>query len=141
MRRLLGTATSIVAALSLAACGGSTVAVVWSSGSGFIVWVGNSRGDHVFDGRNQGFAFSTENRCLYNFQTGRRNDAFCLLPDGDSFAYGAFRGVISNARAADGSCVATMTDAASGNVINIDLDAYGREVVIVTARRMQQCAA
>ncbi|MBK4735434.1 hypothetical protein [Noviherbaspirillum pedocola] len=140
MKRPLRAATSVLAALSLAACGGSSVAVVWSSGSGFIVWVGNSRGDHVVDGRNESFAFTTESRCLYNFQTGRRNGAFCLLPNDNAFAYGPYRGAIRNAYAADGSCVATLTDA-GGNVIDIDLDAYGREVVVLTPRHAQQCAS
>lgn len=140
MKRRLRAATLAGAALLLAACGGSSVAVVWSSGSGFIVWIGNSRGDHVVDGRNGSFAFTTDSRCLYNFQTGRRNDAFCLLPNDNVLAYGPFRGTISNAYAADGSCVATLTDS-GGNVIDIDLDAYGREVVAVTPQRAQQCAS
>lgn len=138
MKRPLRRIACWLAALTLAACGDGSVAVVWSTSTGFIVWIGNS--DAVIDGRNQHFAFTTDSRCLYNFQTGRANSAFCLLPGSNQVAYGPFHGAVNRVLASDGTCVAALTDGASGNFIDIDLDAFDREVVTPTTLRPQQCA-
>lgn len=129
----------ILLSLATVACGDGSVAVVWAPSAGLIVWVGNSRGDRVVDGRNQLFAFSAENRCLYNFQTGSINNAFCLLPGSGQVVYGPFRGEVLNVHAPDGSCVAALTDYTTGNFIDIAVDSYGREVVAATTRRPERC--
>jgi hypothetical protein len=125
--------------LATMACGDGSVAVVWAPTTGFIVWIGNSRGDRVVDGRNQLFAFAAGSRCLYNFQTGSANDAFCLLTGSGQVVYGAFRGEVTNVHAADGSCVAALTDPMTGNFIDVAVAPYGREVVVATARRPERC--
>ena len=144
MKRLLALLRSkpwwpALLALAVVACGDGSVAIVWAPTSGFIVWIGNSRGDRVIDGSNQFFAFSTGSRCLFNFQTGNANDAFCLLAGSSQVAYGPFRGEVANVHAADGSCVAALTDGVTGNFIDIAIDPRGREVVVATARRPERC--
>jgi hypothetical protein len=142
--RILARALLALPLVLLAACGGGTVSVVWSSGvpviSQFIVWEGNSLGDQIVDASGQRFAFLADSGCLYNFQTRRENTAFCLIAGGNVAAYGSFRGAVVNVRSSSGSCVAALLDALTGNFTDIRVDAYDREVVATTQLRPERCA-
>ena len=105
----------------------------------FLIWSGNSSGDQVIDGNNHAFAFYADTGCLYNFQTGRENNAFCLVSSGNVVAYGAFRGQILNVLSSGGICIAAVIDAFTGNFANIEVDNFGREVVVTTQLRPTLC--
>lgn len=127
-------------AVLLAGCGGgSTEVTVVQPAPQFIVWAGNTSGAHVIDGLNHLFAFYSDTGCLHNFQTGRENTAFCLVPGSNIVAYGPFRGQIVNVLAADGSCQTAIIDQLTGNFSDIETDVYGREVVAITSLRPAFC--
>jgi hypothetical protein len=128
-------------AVVLAGCGGG------GSGDGgtvqtapqFIVWAGSSAGIHVVDGPGHVLAFYSDTGCLYNFQTGQENSAFCLFPRSNVVAYGAFRGQVTNVLASDGTCEAAIIDSMTDNFSDIELDAFGREVVLTTQLHPALC--
>lgn len=127
-------AAAVICVLALlAGCGGGG-----SDGSGtqaihpFLVWSGSSSGDRVIDGNNHVFAFYADSGCLYNLQTGRENTAFCLVSGSNVVAYGPFRGQVLNVLSSAGVCVAAVIDAFTGNFANIEVDSFGREVVVTT---------
>lgn len=134
-------ACTLVLALSLSGCGGG------SDGSGggpapgpsFLFWSGSSSGETVIDANNEAFAFYSDSGCLYNFQTGQENTAFCLLPGSNLVAYGPFRGRVLNVRASTGNCVAALIDENTANFADIALDSFGREVVLLTQLRPVLC--
>lgn len=133
-----------IAALLLAAltaCGGSvSVGVgVESRGLRLILWTGNVNGDLVLDADNEHFAFYSDNGCLYNYQTGRRNTSFCLTDEGDLIDYQGFLIRIVNIRSTAGTCVAALVEHASLRFIDIQLDASGRETVFVTRTEPALC--
>jgi hypothetical protein len=105
----------------------------------FLVWSGSSSGDQVIDGNNHVFAFYADSGCLYNFQTGRENTAFCLVSGGNVVTYGPFRGQVLNVLSSAGICVAAVVDAFTGNFANIEVDSFGREVVVTTPLRPTIC--
>lgn len=134
---------SLVLAISLAGCGGggsdSNNDGNGVSGPAFLFWSGSSRGDEVIDANSQIFAFYSDSGCLYNFQTGRENTAFCLRPGTNLVAYGPFRGEVLNVRASNGACVAALIDESTGNFADIEVDSFGREVVLLTPLRPDLC--
>lgn len=140
MKTLVG--CSLILAALLTGCGGGSGS---SSGDGFVeepsflFWSGSSSGDSVIDADNEIFAFYADTGCLYNFQTGRENTAFCLLPGSNLVAYGPFRGRVLNVRASNGACVAALIDEATGNFADIAIDTFGREVVLLTQLRPALC--
>lgn len=124
----------------------SLLGVLWGCGGGsasadvsgirlsppFLFWSGSSNGDQVIDGNNHVFAFYADTGCLYNFQTARENTAFCLLPGSNVVAYGPFRGQVLNVLSSGGICVVAVVDAITGNFADIEVDTFGREVVVTT---------
>jgi hypothetical protein len=139
MKTLIGCA--LVMTLSLTGCGGGSD----SGGDGrvagpsFLFWSGNSSGETVIDANNEAFAFYSDTGCLYNFQTGRENTAFCLLPGTNVVTYGPFRGQVLNVRASTGACVAALIDENTANFADIAIDSFGREVVALTQLRPVLC--
>lgn len=139
MKTLVGCA--LMLAISLTGCGGGSD----SSGGGvaegpsFLLWSGSSSGDRVIDANNEVFAFFSDTGCLYNFQTGQENTAFCLQPGSNLVAYGAFRGRVLNVVASNGVCVAALIDDNTGNFADIAIDTFGREVVLLTQLRPALC--
>ena len=136
--------TSKVIALSaviLAGCGGggSADGGAVQTAPQFIVWVGSTGGIHVIDGPGHVFSFFSDTGCLYNAQTGQENTAFCLLPGSNVVAYGPFRGQIANVLASNGTCQAAIIDSLTGNFSDIELDAFGREVVFTTQLHPALC--
>lgn len=127
---------SILASVLLTGCGGGLDAVVVASASSpsspFLFWTGSSGGDRVIDGLGHQFAFRSETGCLSNFQTGQDNSAFCLISGGNTVTYGAFQGRVANVLITDGTCHAAIIDTYTGNFSQIEVDAYGREVVLTT---------
>ena len=134
---------SALASVLLTGCGGGFDAVVVASPSAssspFLFWTGSSGGDHVIDGLAHHFAFRSETGCLYNFQTGQDNSAFCLISGGNTVTYGAFQGRVTNVLITDGTCHAAIIDAYTGNFSDIEVDAYGREVVLTTGLHPVLC--
>jgi hypothetical protein len=128
-------------AVILAGCGGGGSAEVGVEqiSPQFLVWVGSTGGIHVIDGPGHVFAFYADTGCLYNAQTGQENTAFCLLPGSNVVAYGAFRGQVTNVRASNGTCQAAIIDSLTGNFSDIELDVFGREVVVTTQLRPVLC--
>jgi hypothetical protein len=142
MKSGMGTAAFLLAALT--GCGGGSASVDVNAGSPahpFVIWVGNSSGDQVVDANNHVFAFYADSGCLYNFQTGRENTSFCLTSSGDTALYGGFPIRIANVRSSTGPCVAALIDEATARFIDIELDAFGREVVLVTQLGANFCPA
>jgi len=142
MRSKTGIALLLLAALT--GCGGGSVSVDNGGGANehpFVIWLGNSSQDQVIDANNHVFAFYADNGCLYNFQTGRENTSFCLTSAGDTALYGGFPVRIANVRSSTGVCVAALIDQTTGRFIDIELDALGREVVIVTQLNADFCPA
>lgn len=139
MRIRSAVAVSVLA--MLAGCGGGNGDDGGSTpiADPFLIWTGNSSGDQVIDGSNRTFAFYADTGCLYNFQTGRENNAFCLVSSGNIVAYGPFRGQILNVLSSAGVCVAAVIDAITGNFANIEVDNFGREVVVTTQLRPALC--
>ena len=138
----ISTACALAVALSVAGCGGgsgSSDADDGVVGPSFLVWSGSSGGDEVIDADSEIFGFYADSGCLFNFQTGRENTAFCLLPGSNVVAYGPFRGQVLNVRAANGACVAALIDEATGNFADIEVDSFGREVVLLTQLRPSLC--
>ena len=88
--------------------------------------------NQAHDGGRHVFAFYADTGCIYNFQTARENTAFCLLPGSNIVAYGPFRGQVLNVLSSAGICVAALVDALTGNFADIEVDAFGREVVVTT---------
>lgn len=137
----------ILLALLLAGCGGGgEVSVGVGAGSNpapvhpFIVWAGNSSADQVVDVNNDAFAFYADTGCLFNFRTGRENTAFCLSTPQGNVRYGGLAMRIVNALSAAGTCISVLVEEASANFVDIELDAFGREVVFVTSVRPGFCA-
>lgn len=127
-------------ALILAGCGGGSVAVdVGNGGPQLLVWAGSNGGNRVVDGAGNQFAFYSDNGCLYNVQTGQENTAFCVSPGSNFVNYGAFHGEVANVLAANGACQAAIIDSQTGNFSDIEVDAYGREVVFTTQLRPALC--
>lgn len=138
----ISTAWALAAALALAGCGGgsgSSDADDAFAGPSFVIWGGSDSGDEVIDADSEIFAFHADSGCLFNFQTGRENTAFCLLPGSNLVAYGPFRGQVLNVRASNGACVAALIDDATGNFADIEVDSFGREVVLLTQLRPGLC--
>lgn len=135
---------SLIAAMTLvlAGCGGGAdvaVTVAAPPPSTFIGWVGSSGGDRVIDGLGHLFAFFSDTGCLQNFQTGSENTAFCLVPGTNLVNYGGFHGQVANVLVSDGSCRAAIVDTATGNFSDIELDSFGREIVLTTQLRPALC--
>jgi hypothetical protein len=130
---------------TLAGCGGDTS--LWI-GNGplpvpvrepFIVW-GSSAGERVVDADNEAYAFYANDGCLYNFRTGRENRDFCLTPGREAVRYGALRMRVVNVLSQANSCIAALVEESTGNIVDIEPDAYQREVVAVTAIRPGPCS-
>lgn len=134
--------TTIVAisVLLLAGCGGGSASVaVGPPPPQFIVWVGSSGASHVIDGPGHQFAFFADTGCLFNFQTGQENPAFCLGPGSNFVSYGAFHGQVTNVLVTNGTCQAAIIDSFTGNFSDIEVDAFGREVVLTTPLHPALC--
>ena len=125
----------------LAGCGGggSADVVAVQAAPQFIVWGGSAGGIHVIDGPGHDFAFYSDTGCLYNAQTGKENTAFCLLPGSNVVAYGPFRGQVANVLASNGTCQAAIIDSLTGNFSDIELDAFGRGLVVTTQLHPALC--
>jgi hypothetical protein len=131
--KTIGMTFVAISALTLAGCGGgSGTTDVGAPPPSFIVWAGSSGGSNVTDGPGHQFAFFSDTGCLFNFQTGRENSAFCLSPRSNFVSYGAFHGQIVNVLVSNGTCQAAIIDSLTGNFSDIELDSFGREVVITT---------
>jgi hypothetical protein len=130
-----------LSAAILAGCGGggSADVVAVPPPPQFIVWGGSAGGSHVIDGPGHLFAFFSDTGCLYNVQTGQENTAFCLLPGSNVVAYGPFRGQVANVLASDGTCQAAIIDSLTGNFSDIELDSFGREIVVTTQLHPALC--
>lgn len=131
-----------VLTLVLAGCGGGAdvaVTVAAPPRPTFIGWVGSSGGDRVIDGLGHLFAFFSDTGCLQNFQTGSENTAFCLVPGTNLVNYGGFHGQVANVLVSDGTCHAAIVDTATGNFSDIELDSFGREVVLTTQLHPALC--
>ena len=127
---------------ALAGCGGGAAYVDVGSAaqSKFLFWPGSSGGDRVIDGLSHQFGFYADNGCLFNAQTGQENTVFCLPPNSNVVTYGAFQGQVLNVIVADGTCHAAILDSFTGNFSDIEVDAYGREVVLTTQLHPARCA-
>lgn len=128
----------------LGGCGGGFVSVgigsfFYDNDVSFIVWSGSNNGDRVVDVNNRAFAFYNDSGCLYNFQTGRANQNFCLTAAGDTARYGGWVVRIANIRSVTGTCIAALIDPVTTHFIDIELDTAGRESVFVTALSPQFC--
>ncbi len=135
----------MLASLVLAGCGGggsvdATVVTAAPPPPRFLVWVGSSGGSQVLDGVGHTFAFFADSGCLYNGQTGQENTAFCLAPGSNFVNYGAFHGQVANVLVANGACQAAILDSFTGNLSEIELDSFGREIVLTTALRPAICS-
>lgn len=133
---------SLIVAIALAGCGGgggSSDEDDTLDGNSFIFWNGSSSGDEVIDADNETFSFYSDSGCLYNFQTGRENTAFCLRPGSNLVSYGPFRGQVLNVRTSNGTCTAALIDETTGNFADIKVDSFGREVVSLTPFRPNLC--
>lgn len=119
-------------ALILAGCGGGSGSGDGSAPPSFIVWAGSSSGSNVIDGPGHLFAFFSDTGCLFNVQTGRENTAFCLSPSSNFVNYGAFHGQVVNVLVSNGTCQAAIIDSLTGNFSDIEIDSFGREVVLTT---------
>jgi len=129
---------------TLAGCGGGSTSVSIVGGQQparrtFIFWSGSSGGERVVDVNNDAFAFFTDTGCLYNFQTGRENQGFCLNAGGDRVRYGVLAMRIVNVTSAAGTCIAALVEESTAQFVDIAIDAFGREVVAVTALRPNPC--
>ena len=131
-----------IVALVLAGCGGggSASVDVGSAVPQFLVWSGSSGGNRVIDGPGNQFAFYADSGCLYNVQTGRENGAFCLAPGSNLVSYGAFHGEVLNVLVSNGTCQAAIIDSFTGTFSDIEVDAFGREVVLTTQLQPTFCA-
>lgn len=126
---------------ALSACGGS-VSVglnVDSGGLQFILWSGNFNGDLILNADDQRFAFYTDNGCLYNFQTDRRNTSFCI-GSGNLIRYQGFHIRIVNIQSVEGTCVAALVDYDTARFVDIRLDASGREEIHLASNQPVPCA-
>lgn len=133
---------TLILLAALAGCGGGSGSDDDGTdlvGSKFVFWTGNSSGDEVIDANSQVFAFYADSGCLYNFQTDRENAAFCLTGNSNIVAYGPFRGEVVNVRSSTGFCIAALVEIGTGNFIEIAIDSFGREVVLVTQLRPALC--
>lgn len=134
-----------IAALALAAlasCGGGSVSLgvnVDSGGLPFLLWTGNFNGDLILDADNQRFAFYSDDGCLHNYQTGRRNTAFCISSGGNLIIYQGVDIRIANIRSTEGTCIAALVDDVTARFIDIRLDETGRERVYTTAVQPDFC--
>lgn len=136
---------AMLALATLTGCGGY-VSVGVSGGDfydyyddPFIFWRGNSSGDQVVDANNDAFAFYADNGCLHNFRTGRENRDFCLTSGGGTALYGGLAMRVVNIRSVAGTCITGLVNEATGNLIDIELDSLGREVVFITPLRPEPC--
>jgi hypothetical protein len=120
-----------MSALLVTGCGGSGSAEVSTAAPQFIVWAGSSGGSQVIDGPGHLFA--------YNVQTGQENTAFCLAAGSNFVSYGAFHGQVANVLVSNGTCQAAIIDSLTGNFSDIEVDAYGREVVLTTPLHPALC--
>lgn len=139
MKNLSGVIALSSAVLAGCGGGGSADVVAVQAAPQFIVWVGSAGGIHVIDGPGHDFSFFSDTGCLYNAQTGHENTAFCLLPGSNVVAYGAFRGQVANVLVSNGTCQAAIIDSLTGNFSDIELDAFGRELVITTQLHPALC--
>lgn len=138
--RKIATPSIALSVLILGGCGsGSNSADVSAAPAQFIVWVGSIGGSRVIDGPGHQFAFYSDTGCLYNFQTGQENTAFCLAPGSNVVSYGAFHGRVTNVLVSNGTCQAAIIDSFTGNFSDIELDAFGRELVIATQLHPALC--
>ncbi|MGV3742391.1 MAG: hypothetical protein ACO1NO_08785 [Burkholderiaceae bacterium] len=128
--------------LALTSCGGGSVSVgvdVDGGGLRFILWTGNFNADRILDADNQTFAFYIDSGCLHNFQTGRRNDAFCIVSGETLIRYEGFFIRIVNIRSSTGECVSALVDDVTTRFVDIDVDGTGREVVFITPLQPVLC--
>lgn len=130
--------------LVLAGCGGGSTSVYVDDGPAparrtFIFWSGSSGGERVVDVNNDAFAFFDDTGCLYNFRTGRENQGFCLTAGGDRVRYGVLAMRIVNVTSAAGTCIAALVEESTAQFVDIETDAFDREVVAVTALRPNPC--
>ena len=134
-------ACAFMLAILLTGCGGGSDSSGdrIPQGPSLLFWSGSSSGEKVIDANNEIFGFFSDTGCLYNFQTGQENTAFCLLPGSNVVAYGAFRGRVLNVVASTGACVAALIDENTGNFADIAIDTFGREVVLLTQLRPVLC--
>lgn len=128
---------------ALAGCGGSTSVSINDGPVAplptFILWSGSSGGERVVDASNDAYAFYTDSGCLYNFRTGRENPNFCLTSEQNTVRYGALFMRVVNVLSTAGTCIAGLVEESTAYFIDIELDAFGREVAIVTALRPTPC--
>lgn len=143
MKFLIWKTLAVAVSVFLAGCGGggggSGEVVIVSVPPPFVFWSGSSGGDRVIDGLGHQFAFRSGSGCLYNFQTGQDNSAFCLVPGTNVVTYGSFQGRVANVLVTDGTCHAAIIDSFTGNFNDIEIDAYGREIVFVTQLHPALC--
>ena len=141
MASKIGLASLVLA--GLAGCGGSTSVSINDGpvppGPTFLFWSGSSGGERVVDVNNDAFAFFSDTGCLFNFQTGRENQGFCLNAGGDRVRYGALAMRIVNVTSVTGTCIAALVEESSAQFVDIEIDSFGREVVAVTALRPNPC--
>lgn len=141
MRLGKGLATFLLAVLM--GCGGGYVSVSigssFSDDDPFVIWTGNSSSDRIVDANNQIFAFYVDSGCLYNFQTHRENPTFCLTTGGNMAQYGGFLVRIVNVRVVTGACVTALVDPVTARFIDVEVDAFGREVLFITEVHPQLC--
>jgi hypothetical protein len=136
----------VLLSLLLAGCGGGEVDVGLGAESNptsahpFIIWTGNSSADRVVDVNNDAFAFYADTGCLFNFRTGLENSVFCLNVSRSNVRYGGLAMRVVNALSAAGTCISVLVEEATANFVDIELDAFGREVVFVTSVRPGFCA-
>ena len=132
-----------LALAGLAGCGGGTSVSIGDrpgpSGPTFIFWSGSASGERVVDVNNDAFAFFSDTGCLFNFQTGRENQGFCLNAGGDRVRYGVLAMRIVNVTSAAGTCIAALVEESTAQFVDIETDAFDREIVAVTALRPSPC--
>ncbi|HEU4776252.1 MAG TPA: hypothetical protein VFS95_05460 [Telluria sp.] len=137
LRFIVGIGTAVL----LAGCGGGSAEVqIAPLPPQFVSWFGSAVATQVIDDLGHTFAFYSDNGCLYNFQTGAENSAFCLVPGTRNIvAYGPFRGEVVNVLASNGTCQAAIIDQLTGTFVDIEVDSYGREVVTTTPLHPTVC--
>ncbi len=138
---------SLLLLFPLFGCGGGEVGIGIGVGADsapashpFIAWTGNSSGDRVVDATNDAFAFYADTGCLYNFRTGLENRQFCLSTPQGGVRYGGLAMRIVNALSTNGACISVLVEESTASFVDIEVDAYGREVVAVTSVRPAPCA-
>ncbi len=125
----------------LVACGSSDGDDANDSGSvsnrPFISWSNNANGTIIKDSSNENFAFFSDTRCLYSFNTQKETSNYCVGSNGKAnFAGADIR--VRAARSTSGYCIAVLS-APDGRAVDIYTDSSGRQNFRITSSKWRSC--